>query len=87
MSEYNGDKRPADSNAGEWYMFLTGYLDDKAANGFGLTFMAVQIAEAIDEAQERGRMLFLSPKRQHNPPHLGKVRQKPQQVNRGDVAP
>jgi hypothetical protein len=43
-------KRPKDSNADAWHLFLSEYLDARANIPNGLTFMAVQIAEAIDEA-------------------------------------
>jgi hypothetical protein len=43
-------KRPRDSNADAWHLFLSEYLDARANIPNGLTFMAVQIAEAIDDA-------------------------------------
>ena len=46
---HDGSKRPAGSNADEWHLFLSEHLD-KATFSSGLTFMAVQIAEAIDAA-------------------------------------
>jgi len=42
--------RPIGSNADEWHLFLSEYLDNRATSPNGLTFMAVQIAEAIDAA-------------------------------------
>lgn len=39
--------RPQGSNADEWHLFL-------AENNDNLAFLAVQIAEAIDEAEKRG---------------------------------
>jgi hypothetical protein len=47
--------RPTGSNADEWHLFLSEYLDNRATSPSGLTFMAVQIAEAIDDAERRGR--------------------------------
>ena len=43
------DRRPGGSNADEWAMFLD---DHRNADGF----LAVQIAEAIEEAERRGMM-------------------------------
>jgi hypothetical protein len=48
-------KRPDGSNADEWHLFLTCFLDCRATSPNGLTYMAVQIAEALDEAFEDGR--------------------------------
>ena len=48
-------RRPAGSNADEWHLFLCEYLCDRPNGaGDGLAFIAVQIAEAIDEAKRRG---------------------------------
>jgi hypothetical protein len=43
-------RRPTGSNADEWHLFLCGFLDNRATSPSGLTFIAVQIAEAIDAA-------------------------------------
>lgn len=48
------ETRPKDSNADAWHLFLSEYLDARANSPSGLTFMAVQIAEAIDDAERRG---------------------------------
>jgi ribosomal protein L40E len=48
------ETRPEDSNADAWHLFLSEYLDARANSPSGLTFMAVQIAEAIDNAERRG---------------------------------
>jgi tellurite resistance protein len=40
--------RPSGSNADEWHLFLLEYLDNRANFLDGLTYMAVQIAEAIE---------------------------------------
>lgn len=53
MSDYI-ETRPKDSNADAWHLFLSEYLDARATSPNGLTFMAVQIAEAIDDAERRG---------------------------------
>jgi hypothetical protein len=45
-------KRPSGSNADEWHLFLTKHLDNRASNN-GLTYMALQICEAIDEARTK----------------------------------
>lgn len=42
--------RPAGSNADEWHMFLSEHKD-------ALGYVAVQIAEAIEEAERRGPQL------------------------------
>lgn len=42
-------RRPLGSNADEWHLFLTEHLDNRCGND-GLTYMAVQIAKAIDAA-------------------------------------
>ena len=48
-------RRPAGSNADEWHLFLCEYLCDRPNGaGDGLAFIAVQIAEAIDDAERRG---------------------------------
>jgi hypothetical protein len=49
-----GPHRPQGANADEWHLFLCGYLDNRASFPRGLTYVAVQIAEAIDEAEARG---------------------------------
>ena len=46
--------RPLGSNADEWHLFLSTHLDNRASRPTGLTFMAVQIAEAIEDAERRG---------------------------------
>jgi hypothetical protein len=48
------DERPKGANADEWYLFLCEHLDNRATCPNGLTFMAVQIAEAIEAAEQRG---------------------------------
>jgi len=48
-------KRPTGSDADEWHLFLCEHLDDRATSPGLLTFLAVQIAIAIDEAFENGR--------------------------------
>jgi acid stress-induced BolA-like protein IbaG/YrbA len=49
-------KRPSGSNADEWHLFLCEYLDNRATgSGDGLAFIAVQIAEAIDDAGDLAR--------------------------------
>lgn len=40
--------RPQGSNADEWHLFLCERLDNRASHPNALTFVAVQIAEAID---------------------------------------
>jgi len=49
------EKRPEGNNADEWHLFLSEYLDNRATFPNGMTFMAVQIAEAIDAAYRLGR--------------------------------
>lgn len=45
--------RPTNSNADEWALFLSEYVSEHAE---GVTdFLAVQIAEAIEDAYSRGR--------------------------------
>lgn len=51
LREERGE-RPAGSNADEWHLFLSHYLDNRAAQPNGLTYIAVQIAEAIDSASK-----------------------------------
>jgi hypothetical protein len=48
------ESRPRGSNADEWHLFLCQYLDNRATSPNGLTFMAVQIAEAIEEGRRDG---------------------------------
>lgn len=48
MIDFN--HRPAGSNADEWHLFLSEHLDNRANFPNGLTYVAVQIAEAIDAA-------------------------------------
>lgn len=48
-------ERPQGSNADEWCLFLSVYLDSRATSPNGLARMAIQIAAAIDEAFEDGR--------------------------------
>jgi restriction endonuclease Mrr len=43
--------RPKGSNADEWHLFLCQYLDNRATSPNGLTFVAVQISEAIERAE------------------------------------
>jgi hypothetical protein len=47
MTRDESRERPSGSNADEWHLFLTKHLDNRAGNN-GLTYMAVQIAEAIE---------------------------------------
>lgn len=49
--------RPKGSNADEWHLFLCTYLDNRATFPDGLTYVAVQIAEAIDAERERCALL------------------------------
>lgn len=51
--------RPRGSNADEWQLFLCHHLDNRATSLNGLTFMAVQIAEAIEDGrrEERARIV------------------------------
>lgn len=49
-----GPLRPRGSNADEWLRFLTEYLDNQASFPRGLTYVAVQIAEAIEDAEMSG---------------------------------
>ena len=51
-------RRPHGSDADEWHLFLSEYLDNRANSPSGLTFIAVQIAEALDEAQESRKLDF-----------------------------
>jgi hypothetical protein len=46
-------KRPQGSNADEWRLFLSAYVDSRATIFDGLSFVAVQIAEAIEGMRER----------------------------------
>jgi hypothetical protein len=48
------DERPKGNNADEWHLFLSERLDSRATSPNGLLFVAVQIAEAIDDAERRG---------------------------------
>ena len=41
-------ERPAGSNADEWLLFLSYWLDSRVINPHGLVYVAVQIVEAID---------------------------------------
>ena len=45
--------RPTGSNADEWHSFLCHHLDNRATSPNGLTYVAMQIAEAIDAAMVR----------------------------------
>lgn len=45
--------RPQGSNADEWHLFLCHYADNRATQPNGLTYLAVQIAEAIEARTER----------------------------------
>jgi len=47
MTEREELRRPSGSNADEWRLFLSEHLDNRRVND-GLTYIAVQIAEAID---------------------------------------
>jgi hypothetical protein len=44
-------KRPEGANADEWRLFLSFYLDSRATSVDGLSYVAVQISEAIEEAE------------------------------------
>lgn len=56
MADRQTTRRPAGSNADEWHLFLCEYLCNRPNGaGNGLPFIAVQIAEAIDAAEQRGR--------------------------------
>lgn len=47
---YDGHQRPTGSNADEWHLFLSEHCCSRPNQVNGLTYMAVQIAEAIDAA-------------------------------------
>lgn len=47
--------RPTGSNADQWHLFLSEHLDSRAPSPHGLTFMAVQIAEALDDFRAAAR--------------------------------
>ena len=51
--------RPSGSDADEWHLFLCEHLDNLANSPHVLAYIAVQIAEALDQAQERGRQLYI----------------------------
>jgi hypothetical protein len=55
-------ERPRGSNADEWHLFLIEHLDNRATHPNGLTFMAWQIAMAIEdiraECVDTQRMAF-----------------------------
>lgn len=51
---YDGTKRPSGSNADEWHLFLCTRLCNRPNHIDGLSYMAVQIAEAIDDAKPTG---------------------------------
>ncbi len=52
-------KRPSGSNADEWHLFLCEHLDNRATgSGDGLGFIAVQIAEAIDDRADMRTVLM-----------------------------
>ncbi len=67
MSVYDPNKRPDNSNADAWHLFLTEHADNRAAFPNGLAFLAAQIAEAIDEAEERGSKKSKDPDYIYNP--------------------
>lgn len=46
-------QRPSGSNADEWHLFLTEYCDNRATQPSGMTYVAVQIAEAIEQAMSQ----------------------------------
>lgn len=46
--------RPAGANADDWHLFLTHHACNRPTMPNGLTFVAVQIAEAIDAAMKPG---------------------------------
>lgn len=58
MSNDKTAGRPKGSNADEWHLFLCEHLDNRVTSEFSdpLSFMAVQIAEAIDEQVGRCRI-------------------------------
>jgi hypothetical protein len=70
-------QRPPGSNAEEWRLFLWKCLDNRATSPHGLTFVAVQIAEAIEAERERCAQLHESvnpasdDERLHNVPGAG----------------
>ena len=43
-------ERPLGSNADEWHLFLSLYLDSRATQPNGLTYVAVEITDAIEAA-------------------------------------
>jgi hypothetical protein len=55
--------RPTDSNADEWHLFLSEYLDNRATHPEGLPYVAVQIAEAIDDARAPNAALLVAAKK------------------------
>lgn len=52
------ERRPSGSNADEWHLFLSEHLDNRAGNS-GLTYMAVQIAEAIEAARSKQELFAI----------------------------
>lgn len=48
--ELDRGKRPSGSNADEWHLFLSQHLDNRAQFPYGMSYVAVQIAEALDAA-------------------------------------
>lgn len=58
--------RPEGSNADEWRLFLSDHLDTQS--NYGLTYVAVQIVEAIEAAinAERERCALVASTRSHH---------------------
>ena len=52
---YDSSKKPAGSNADEWQLFLIEYFQSRPSSEWNFVFMAVQISQAIDEAQKLER--------------------------------
>jgi hypothetical protein len=53
-------ERPRGSNADEWHLFLCERLDNRANHPDGLTFAAVQIAEALNQRDQEWRAAILA---------------------------
>jgi hypothetical protein len=61
------NERPRGSNADEWHLFLSEHLAARADSPHGLTFMAVQIANAIEAAVASSREACAGLHEQINP--------------------
>ncbi len=57
---YNVAVRPRGTHAWEWRLFLSGYVDSRATSIDGLSFVAVQIVQAIEAERERCAQLHES---------------------------